>query len=479
MNSAFTGNYYNKAFEKKIVDFVVEEMKGNNPICLNPQEFARRIGILITFGHQLDPDIYQKFQDMLPQICTNGLLSISRGIQYQRRKSKRDLLHVPSNPVPRFKSEPFMEWIEEISLLVSKASGTKLLERGGADANVLDLAYLMKNFSLRDEFFFDEDLHSFVTSSLIKKVEQGNISIRTVGQVSSALTNARIKVESPELIECLGNFFLSRPEPSEVHVGSMRKLMQYAYQVGNIPDRKFLDMVCQSLLRDIDSLYGVETLRLANILCAYNSISKSLVSALFSNEFMGRLDSEMEMSASRKYYLTHLRKTLMELNRSVVLRHPEFGVPWFHSKYCQENVKELTTVRRSPEGNALKEEISEQLHALTGGWRFVKEDTHSEYYNPVAFEIQYDERGHPVDLNTKPNSLRKVKRFAIQVFPTNAFTLDTKKMAGMFMSNTRELELQGWHVINVDPFSWNSMQMGEGRAKKQYLEQTIAQAVVL
>lgn len=478
MNSVFTGHYYNKEFEQKIIDFVLEEMKVNNPICLHPLEFARRIGMLITFGHRLPSLLDEKLQDMLPQLCTQGLLTISRGIQYQQRKSRRDILNVSNHPVPRDQKSPFMEWIEEMSIHVGRASAAKLIEKEGENANVKDLAYILKNFTMRNDFF-DEELFNHVTDCLIQKVNQGNISIKMIGQISSALRNSRIKVENPKLIQCLIHFFLCRPDPSEIHIGHTSKLLKYCYETGYEPDQKFLHMVCQGLLRDVDSLFGLETMQLAHILCHYNSISKNLVTALFSNEFMAKLDSEMELTASRKQYLKQLRRSLMELNRSVTLRHPEIGVPWFHRKYCHENSKELTTFRRSPEGKALKEEVSEELQALTGGWRFVREDTHSEYYNPIAFEIQYDERGQPVDLNTSKSNPRKVKKFAIQVLPISAFTADTKKLSGGMQSHTRELELQGWTVINVDPFSWNSLQMGEGKAKNQFLKHSIAQAVAL
>eukprot|EP00090_Calanus_glacialis_P011596 TRINITY_DN19974_c0_g1_i1.p1 TRINITY_DN19974_c0_g1~~TRINITY_DN19974_c0_g1_i1.p1 ORF type:complete len:964 (-),score=236.03 TRINITY_DN19974_c0_g1_i1:108-2897(-) len=476
MHSKYTGTYFHKPFEEKIVDFVVKQMQGNNPISLHPIEFARRVGILITFGHHIDADMYQKFQNILPQINADGLLSIARGLEFQIRKNRREILSVSSNPVPRDQKSPYMQWIEEMSMLVSKASEAKLLERGGPDANVIDLAFLMRT---NRTDFFDEEFYHFVKNSLINKVNSGNVSMKIVGQICSALRTPRVKIESPELLDCLVQFFLSRPDPLEVHTEMVGKLVSYCYDTGNKPEQKFLDVVGQGLLRDIDSLPGVSTLQLAHILCTYNSIPKPLVSALFSNEFMGKLDSEMEMSSDRKHYPKLLRKNLMELNRAVVLRNPEFGVPWFHSKFCQENRKELTITRRSLESNALKEEVSEQLHALTGGWRFVKEDSHSEYYNPIDFEVHYDERGHPVDLNSSQNVMRKVKKFAIQVLPPNAFSIDTRKMTGSFMSTTRELELQGWHVINVNPLSWNSMQMAESRAKKQYLERTIAQAVVL
>jgi len=478
MNSVFTGHYYNKNFEQKIIDFVLEEMQVSNPICLHPLEFARRIGILITFGQQLSTDMQQRFQEMLPQMGSQGLLTISRGIQYQHRKNRRDTLNVSSHQVSREQLSPFMESIDEISALVSKASASKLVERGGSDANVIELAYILKNFAIRNDFF-DEELFNYVTDSLIKKVNKRNISIKLVGQISSALRNSRIKVENPKLVECLINYYLSRPDPAEIHISNLSKLVKYCYETGHKPDQRFLDIVCEGLLRDVDSLFGLEAMHLAHILCHYDSISKSLVHALFSNEFMARLDSEMELTATRKHYLKNLRRSLMQLNRSVVLRNPEFGVPWFHKKYCHDNVKELTTFRMSPEGMALKEEVSEELLALTGSWRFVKENSYSEYYNPIAFEVHYDERGQPVDLNATQNVMRKVNKFAIQLVPMSAFMMDTRKMSGVFQSSSRELELQGWNVINVDPCSWNSLKMGEGKTKKQYLEDTIAQAVAL
>ena len=37
-------------------------------------------------------------------------------------------------------------------------------------------------------------------------------------------------------------------------------------------------------------------------------------------------------------YPSRVRRALMELNRSVCIDMPESGVPWFHEKYCQEQI---------------------------------------------------------------------------------------------------------------------------------------------
>merc|ERR1712083_297301 len=88
-----------------------------------------------------------------------------------------------------------------------------------------------------------------------------------------------------------------------------------------------------------------------------------------------------------------LRKQLMLLNRSVVLRYPEFGVPWFHSKYCAEN-EILLRQRLTQDNIAFKEQVSEQLAAILGGWRYYKENSFSKSYNHIDFEIHFDSRGN-------------------------------------------------------------------------------------
>lgn len=36
-----------------------------------------------------------------------------------------------------------------------------------------------------------------------------------------------------------------------------------------------------------------------------------------------------------------MKRLVMELNRSAVLEAPEKNIPWFHDRYCMENVLPL------------------------------------------------------------------------------------------------------------------------------------------
>ena len=53
-------------------------------------------------------------------------------------------------------------------------------------------------------------------------------------------------------------------------------------------------------------------------------------------------------------------------------------------------------------------------------------------------------------------------------------TEDTRNLAGHLVSNNKELELQGWRVININPFVWNSMQMGDYETKNKFLKEAVA-----
>jgi len=161
----------------------------------------------------------------------------------------------------------------------------------------------------------------------------------------------------------------------------------------------------------------------------------------------------------------------MELNRAVVLRYPQYGVPWFHQKYCLENHQQMlgnNGTKSSNESFVLRQEVYEHLCSVLNGWRFVKEDVTSRYFNNIDFEVAYDHNGRPVDLISNPN-LEPAKRIAVMVLPTTSYTVDTKQIMNKERVLMRELELEGWNVIIVDPFIWNSMQLTESSAKRNYL----------
>ena len=475
MHSVYTGLYLNNQFEKKVVNSILQEMEEKNPIILHPKALASRISILLCFGEMLKPDHYQKFKDFLPQFSARSLLFISKAIDSQLKKLTK--FHFSVNPGTREQRSPFYDMLEEMNLMINKASENKLkaFDEEGSDDKLVDIADLMRNYIYRNDFF--NEYFNFVKGKLIERINEGEVSTKTVGSICTAVNNPRQKIETPELLRCLVRFYMSRPDPSELHTESLYRLLEICFDSGHVPDREFLQLFCQLLTRDIDSISGLRTITIAFILCYYNAVSKPLVTAIFSNEFMTRLDNEMKLASDRKHYPKMLRKGLMSLNRAVVLRYPEYGVPWFHSRYCAENEIHLR-LKRSVESLAMKEDVADCLSELLGGWRYFQENTFSQYYNTIDYEIHLNQKGRPIDLSMDRKESGEVVKVAILVLPPNMYTVDTRSLAGYLHANSEELKLQNWKVIELNPYNWNSMQMAEKKSKKEYLKQQLAGALL-
>ena len=464
MHSVYTGLYVNWDFEGKVVDHILEETKSKDPVLYHPKAFAERISLLINFGHKLDDKLLQKVPDFMPQFNAKSLLLISKAIDSRMKKLGRI-------PLIREKINPMTQMLEDLNVQVNRASEIKIRNFELQDNEKLDnIASLLRNYLFRNDYF-NED-YDFVKEKLIEQVNRGTMTPRIIYLLCGAVINPRRRLGSPDLLNSFVRFYLNRPDPAELHTEAIFKLLELCYDSGHIPDKKFLDLFCETLLKDIDSLSGLRTITAAAILCCYNNITRSLVTAIFSNEFMSRLDNELEMSSNRKHYPKLLRRALMILNRAVVLRYPEYSVPWFHSKYCAENQLFLRSPN-STEVTALKDEVNDHLNSLLGGWRYYRENTFSKYYNTIDFEVQFDDRGKPIDL-TSTNIPEASSKVAVQVLPSFLMTEDTRKLAGHLVSNNRELELQGWRVITVNPFVWNSMQMGDYKVKNKYLKEAVA-----
>jgi len=400
----------------------------------------------------------------MPQFNAKSLLLISKAIDARMKKQGRI-------PLTRKMINPMTQILEDLNVQVNKASEIKIRNFQIQDnEKLVNIADLLRNYLFRNDYF-NED-YDFVKEKLIDHVNKGKVTPRSIFLLCGSVINPRRRIESPDLLDCFVNFYLTRPDPTELHTEAIFKLLELCFDSGHVPDKRFLDLFCDVLIKDIDSLSGLRTITAAFMLCCYNNINKSLVTAIFSNEFMSRLDNEMDMSSNRKHYPKMLRKALMVLNRAIVLRNPEFGVPWFHSKYCEENQIFL----RSPNSSdvtALKDEVNEHLSSLLGGWRYFRENTFSKYYNSIDFEVQFDDGGSPIDLSST-NTPKASSKVAVQVLPSFLMTEDTRNLAGNIVSNNKELELQGWRVINVDPFVWNSMQMGDYETKNKFLKEAVA-----
>jgi hypothetical protein len=84
----------------------------------------------------------------------------------------------------------------------------------------------------------------------------------------------------------------------------------------------------QAMQRDLESVAGLRVLAGAVALCGLNSMPEPLARAIFSAEFMGKLDHEMDMCRDGRGYIRQeidWRKTSYLLTKKLRSRKPVLG----------------------------------------------------------------------------------------------------------------------------------------------------------
>lgn len=215
---------------------------------------------------------------------------------------------------------------------------------------------------------------------------------------------------------------------------------------------------------------------------------EELIREIFSVDFLGKLDSQLETLSDSLSTRTRLR--LMELNRAVCLECPEFQVPWFHERYCQQ------LQRKGNSGvSPVQQQIHKMLAEVLGGINCVQISVVTPYFYTVDFECKLDKHSRPLpyseqstlqkldrgavhwDTNTLENSRDELppgaQRVAVDFLGWRSFCKNSHHMKGETLMRKRHLEILGYRVIQIPHFEWNSMELSTHDAWKGYLKKKI------
>ena len=465
--SPYTGHYKNLDFERKMTQLIKGDTEWtryhNSPIMV-----SLKVQLLLSFGMELTPDLASKLEISFPNMGPEALQNLSRGIQTYSRRNKTGRWDKPfKDPTAA------MRFSEELNIKVSEASEKFIhdtLNHCQGKMDMKNLARLVKSFAARQELS-EESHFQEIKRMVMKTLENQEMSTDRINELSGTLFAREVNMTNPELMETFADYILRRPNPNEVHMMIIYRIFLTSAKNGHRHSEEFLNLVSHCLLRDMDYMNCMSTLRAALALCCLNHLSEEVAKSVFSKEFMRKLDNEVEMCGGSGAYTRNLRRSLMELNRAVVLRHPEYGIPWFHEKFCSENIEILRESQKSvtAEVSVFRQEVYESLCAVLGGWRFVRENTVSKYFNFVDFEVAFDAKDQPIDFVSNPNG-KCARKVAIQVVPAHMFTDDIQAMKLKARKVLEELELQDWRVLAPSPFLWNSMQLADPAAKRYYIQ---------
>jgi hypothetical protein len=211
--------------------------------------------------------------------------------------------------------------------------------------------------------------------------------------------------------------------------------------------------ICQSLLA----------------LIFYKSCPQQLISMVFSNDFIKRIEQEIEMCYSRNTYPLRVMNLVMQLNRAVCLDCPEVNVKWFQQSFMeaqaskvpliqgklQNEVKNLlTTIVKKPENLTIN-------RVTPYGYRVdfvVCTDQYNRFVKPVPEDYQ--------NVNFKPAA----NKIAILLLTNKVFCdNDTNRLKGSELLRMRHLEMLGYRVVHVK-ISDLSLMYRNVTAKLKYLK---------
>ncbi|XP_053120983.1 FAST kinase domain-containing protein 1, mitochondrial isoform X2 [Hemicordylus capensis] len=218
---------------------------------------------------------------------------------------------------------------------------------------------------------------------------------------------------------------------------------------------------------------------------------ENLIKSIFNVEFLAKLDTQLGILSDALNRRVRLR--LMELNRAVCLECPEFQIPWFHERYCQQ-------LQQKSNGNlrALQQQIHRLLGEILGGRNFARASVLTPYYYGIDFECILDKNKKPLpymDQNVILADLERVhwgqdgqlmgkkglppgaQRIAVEFLDSKAFCKNSYHLKGEVAMKKRHLEILGYQVVQIPHFEWNSMELSSKEAWIEYLKKKIFENV--
>ncbi|KAK2839772.1 hypothetical protein Q5P01_013512 [Channa striata] len=350
-------------------------------------------------------------------------------------------------------------------------------------ADRLDL--LLEELKYISGEWFEEMLHEETMVTLQRMMEQ--INWNNVPELGLFLT--RINSLCPPLMDRIATVAINNID--KIHYSATyATLLPFSVLNYEPPQAEELYDVCvQRLTPHISSFDPHLLVFLAYSLAVADCFPEALVREIFSIDFLGKLDSQLETLPDTLNMRVRLR--LMEFNRAVCLECPEFQVPWFHERYCQQ-LQKKGSITASP----VQQQLHKMLGEVLGGINCIRVAVVTPYFYTIDFECKLDKHLQPLPYN-EPSTLQisdrgkfhwgmvssldnvrdelppGAQRVAVDFLDSKCFCKNSHHIKGEFLMRKRHLEILGYRVVQIPHFEWNSMELSTQDAWKEYLKKKI------
>ncbi|XP_029790294.1 FAST kinase domain-containing protein 1, mitochondrial isoform X2 [Suricata suricatta] len=335
--------------------------------------------------------------------------------------------------------------------------------------------------SLKGEWFAESLLEETV-AALHRLVDE--INYKNVAEIASFISKTNYL--STLLLDRMASLVLQQIE--KIHPFAIFAIiLPFSILNYDPPQRdEFFGICIQHLHSHLSVLDPVMLVFLGFSLATLEYFPEDLLQAIFNIKFLAKMDSQLELLCSSLSMRVQLR--LMELNRAVCLECPEYQIPWFHDRFCQQQYnKDIGSM------NGAQQQIYKMLAEVLGGTNCVKASVLTPYYHKIDFECILDKRKKPLPYGSNNLPLGKLpemhsesntqitgsrlppgaERIALEFLGSRAFCRNIPHLKGKSAMKKRHLEILGYRVIQIPHFEWNSMALSTKEARMDYLRKCI------
>ncbi|XP_019945164.2 FAST kinase domain-containing protein 1, mitochondrial [Paralichthys olivaceus] len=430
-----------------------------------PQEVTMLTRILCMLpSPRLEEAIKSRVEAVVNQCSLNNLNTISSAISKWVRND------------PSYRHNTPSKYVHLLQIL--NCSSHERLQT----ADRLDL--LLEELKYSSGEWFEEMLLEETIVTLERMMDQ--INWNSVSDLGFFLT--RMNHLCPPLMDRIASVVIKEIDKIH-HSATYATLLPFSILSYDPPQADELYDVCiQRFTPHIRSFDPHLLVLLAYSLALADRFPEELIREIFSIDFLGKLDSQLETLPDSLNMRTRMR--LMELNRAVCLECPEFQVPWFHESYCQQLQKKW-----NGSVSPVQQQIHKMLGEVLGGINFVQVAVITPYYYTIDIEFILDKHLQPLPYTTLStlqisdrgkvhwglSSLENDKhelppgaqRVAVNFLESKCFCRNSHHMRGEALMRKRHLEILGYRVVQIPHFEWNSMELSTHDAWKEYLKRKI------
>ncbi|XP_025784972.1 FAST kinase domain-containing protein 1, mitochondrial [Puma concolor] len=335
--------------------------------------------------------------------------------------------------------------------------------------------------SLKGDWFAESLLEETV-ATLHRLMDE--INYKNVAEIASFLS--RTNYLSTLLLDRIASVVLQQTE--KIHPFAILPIILPFSVLNYDPPQsdEFFGICVQHLNSYLSVLDPLMLVFLGFSLATLEYFPEDLLQAIFNIKFLAKMDSQLEFLCSSLSMRVQLR--LMELNRAVCLECPEYQIPWFHDRFCQQQYNKDTGSM-----NGAQQQINKMLAEVLGGTNYVKASVLTPYYHKIDFECILDKRKKPLPYGSNNITLGKLpkmhwesntqitgstlppgaERIALEFLDSRAFCRNIPHLKGKSAMKKRHLEILGYRVIQIPHFEWNSMALSTEEARMDYLRECI------